>query len=146
MKNILNVNKISLKSIFMSLAIVFAIGASFLHFFEKVVNASYSDDFIEKKVPNDDSVYPLDEILIANCREVTSKNIKVENSRSEYEVETEEEEEDMDDRSKFFVPEDNEYSDAQAKKTWKEFHNTLFGDSKSKINDLCPSIFKCSLT
>lgn len=40
MKNILNVNKISLKPIFMSLAILFAVGVSIPHYFEKSVEAS----------------------------------------------------------------------------------------------------------
>ncbi len=175
MKNILNVNKISLKPIFMSLAILFTIGASSPHFFEKVVNASYSDSQTlkieeEEEVPDSDddgsnnnnaivkeekdaneiSVYPLNKILIANCGEVICENIKVENSRSEYEVEIEEEEEDIDDYCNFFVPEDNRYCDEQAKKAWEEFHNTLFGEKEEKAsessNDLCPSIFKCSLT
>ncbi len=44
MKNILNVNKISLKPIFMSLAILFTAGISFPYSFEKVVSASYSDE------------------------------------------------------------------------------------------------------
>lgn len=63
MKNILNVNKISLKPIFMSLAILFTAGVSFPNHFEKVASASYSDsqtpktdETIEKEDENFDDL------------------------------------------------------------------------------------------
>ncbi len=179
MKNILNLSTISLKPIFMSLAILFTAGVSFPYSFEKSADASHSssqtpktkeekvdDDnpicrtyrgsndpnFIknyrkedseeEEEEANEISVYPLDEILIANCGEVTRESIKVEDSRAEYEIEEEKEERDdyskaeKDSCSEYEVEEEkgydpsNEYYDEQAKKAWEEFHNTLFGESE----------------
>ncbi len=55
MKNILNLSTISLKPIFMSLAILFTTGVSFPNHFEKVVSASYPNGQTYRIVPN---IYP----------------------------------------------------------------------------------------
>lgn len=100
MKNILNVNKISLKPIFMSLVILFTTGVSFPHSFEKVVSASYLDS-------------------------------------QTLEFEEEEEVLNSDDENK------------KVNDDGRNNNNTIVKeeeDANESSNDLCPSIFKCSLT
>ncbi len=154
MKNILNVNKISLKPIFMSLAILFMAVVYLPISLNNFSEASYSSDHNIEAEEDENEILicrqgsPLvpktlpkyGKFLLVTCGEVTRENIKAEKSRSKDEDEVEEEEEDMGDPSGIFIPENNKYCDEQSEKAWEEFYNTLFGDSKSKINDLCPSI------
>lgn len=51
MKNVLNATRISLRPIFMSLAILFTAGVSLPNSFEKVVSASYPSNLIPNKHP-----------------------------------------------------------------------------------------------
>ncbi len=162
MKNILNVNKISLKPIFMSLAILFAVGVSVPHSFEKVASASHSDSQIFEEDPDGDG----DFIIIEEEEEAPDDDdndykptchIYLIEKNSE-EEEEEEEADDKDNSNLGFKSDDfpsandpvfgSDTKKTETKIYYEEEENTNEpnNDDDESSNHLCPSIFKCSLT
>ncbi len=166
MKNILNVNKISLKPIFMSLAILFAVGVSVPNSFEKVVSASFSDSFVEEEeAPDDDDndykptchIYLIkknseeEEEEEADDKDNSNLGFKSDDFPSANdpisgtEIENEEEAE----KPKSEVDEDEQVSDGinnyNVFVEGEENTNEPNNDDDESSNHLCPSIIKCLL-